>query len=110
MIIESLLSLLTWEMAFTIVGVVFAIVLGTAGFAINHMRAKKEWSEPVNEIENDLLQVKAEHEQLDIRLKDLKENLEKHDNRDSEDFKRIEGQIERLTDLVIKSLTQDSDK
>jgi len=110
MIVENLLSLLTWEMAFTIVGVVFAIVLGTAGFAINHIRAKKEWSDPVNEIENDLLQLRSEYEQIIIRLKDLKENLEKHEDRDTEDFKRIEGQIERLTDLVIKSLTQDSDK
>ena len=110
MIAESLLSLITWEMAFTVVGVVFAVVLGAVGFAIRYMASKKEWAEPVNQIENDLLQVKAECEQITIRLNDLKENLEKHDDRDSEDFKRIEGQIERLTDLVIKSLTQDSDK
>jgi len=110
MIADSLFSLITWEVGFTIVGVVFAVVLGTAGFAINHMRAKKEWSEPVNELENDLLQLRVEYEQIIIHLKTLKENLEKHEDRDAEDFKRIEGQIERLTDLVIKSLTQDSDK
>lgn len=104
---ENILSYITWEMAFTVVGLSFAVILGVVGFLINHLRNKKEWSEPLNELENELLKIQGEYEQLDTRVQDLKENLEKHDNRDSEDFKRIEGQIERLTDLVIKSLTQD---
>ena len=110
MAMENVLSLITWEMAFTVVGLSFAIILGVVGFLINHLRNKKEWSEPLNELENELLKIQGEYEQLDTRVQDLKENLEKHDNRDSEDFKRIEGQIERLTDLVIKSLTQESHK
>ena len=104
---ENVLSYISWEMAFTIVGLAFAIILGVSGFLINHLRNKKEWSKPFNDLENELLKIQGEYEQLDTRVQDLKENLTKHDERDSEDFKRIEGQIERLTDLVIKSLTQD---
>jgi uncharacterized protein YlxW (UPF0749 family) len=104
---ENILDYITWEMAFTVVGLSFAIILGVSGFLINHLRNKKEWSEPLNDLENELLKIQGEYEQLDTRVRDIKENLEKHDARDSEDFKRIEGQIERLTDLVIKSLMQD---
>lgn len=79
------------------------------GLLVQFFKKDKPWRK--TQIDHNLrltsleLQTKAIEEKLDI----LKETIEDHDQRDTKDFERIEGKIEKLTDLMI-SMLQDGKK
>lgn len=95
------LALLDWG---TVAAITVAMA-AVAGLIVQFFKKDKPWKR-IQEKHNIRLttleeQVKSQSKRVD----NLKEALAAHDGRDEKDFERLEGKIEKLTDLMIDMLT-----
>ena len=92
---------ITWPVAFTIVAGLVVAITGLVAFVLNYYR-QDAWKDPVNTLKTKTETNETEIKNLKERINTLVRELEAHDKRDSEDFKRVESRVEKLTELLIE--------
>ena len=95
------LALLDW-------GTVAAIIIAAAtiiGLIIQFFKRDKPWRRTQEKHNIRLTSLEEQVKSLSKRVDTLKEMAQAHDSRDEKDFERLEGKIEKLTDLMIDTLT-----
>ena len=94
------LATIDWGTAAAVIVALAAV----AGIIIQAIKREKPWRKA--QIDHNVrltaleIQVKANVEKVD----QLKEMIDDHDHRDEKDFERLEGKIEKLTDITISML------
>jgi peptidoglycan hydrolase CwlO-like protein len=107
---------LTWPEAFAIASAVFAIILGISGYILKNFVTKKEVSEESKlqsmETTNDarFKGIEKDIEIIEKNVRELRAEVEKHDQRDQRDFKSLEGKIDQLNNLFIEFLQSQINK
>jgi len=93
-------------------GTIAAIIVAVAaigGLIIQWAKKDKPWRKGQTELTIRLTAIEAKVESIDDSLDTVKKMLDEHDSRDQKDFERIETKIEKLTDLMIKMLSDGKD-
>ncbi len=89
-------------------GTVAAIIVAFAaiiGILIQFFKKERPWRKAQEEHNIRLTTLEGQTKSLSERVDILKDAIEAHDKRDEKDFERLEGKIEKLTDLMIDLLT-----
>lgn len=92
-------------------GVGAAIVVALAavlGLLVQFFKREKPWSKGQTELKLRVTKLEGESASVSKRVDDLKDTVEDHDRRDGKDFERLETKIEKLTDLMIKMISDDN--
>ena len=93
-------------------GTIAAIIVAVAavgGLIIQWAKKDKPWRKGQTELTIRLTAIEARVENIDDSLDTVKKMLDEHESRDQKDFERIETKIEKLTDLMIKMLSDGKD-
>jgi len=93
-------------------GVGAAIIVALAavlGLIIQFFRREKPWQKGQASLKLRTTKLETQTDNLSKQIDDVKSIIEDHDRRDEKDFERIETKIEKLTDLMIKMIS-DNDK
>lgn len=123
--IQAVINSITWPTAFAIVGSVVAIVTGLFGYLIKTYSPDKEDRssaahkhdnyEQTNQLIHDRVsQLKNEVSQLQVDINVLREKLDSLDRltttaavRDEHDFRQINLKIEKMSDIIMRILTDE---
>ncbi len=92
-------------------GVFAAIIVALAavvGLILQFMRRERPWKKAQENHNLRLTAVEIKIENVSDAIDDLKQAIDDHEVRDQKDFERIEGKIEKLTDLMIDMIGQKS--
>lgn len=98
--------MITITTSLTILGATVVVVTGIFGFMIQYFRKDNLWKDPLNKVVTKVVRIDTEIQGSNQRLDELQKTIEDHDERDQRDFDRIEKKLEKLTDLMIDSLTR----
>lgn len=93
-------------------GTIAAITVAVAavgGLIIQWAKKDKPWRKGQTELTIRLTAIETKAESISDSLDSVKKLLEEHESRDQKDFDRIESKIEKLTDLMIKMLSDGKD-
>ncbi len=93
-------------------GTIAAIIVAVAavgGLIIQWAKKDKPWRKGQTDLTIKLTAIESKVENIDDSLDTVKKMLEEHESRDEKDFERIETKIEKLTDLMIKMLSDGKD-
>lgn len=93
-------------------GTIAAIVVAVAavgGLIIQWAKRDKPWRKGQTDLTIQMTAIEGRVESIDVSLSNIKKMLEEHEARDEKDFERIETKIEKLTDLMIKMLSDGKD-
>jgi hypothetical protein len=118
---NELFSTLTWPGAFAIVGSVLTVVLGFLGlFATYHKassngKTKSQLPSPENlqihqrisTLRDRVGTVEAQLLVLNTRIENLVRQCSDHDARDVDDFKTINGKVDKLMEIIVEMLKGD---
>ncbi len=88
-----------------------AIVVALAaiiGLFVQFFKREKPWFKGQTELKLRVTKLESESDSISKRVDDLKNTVEDHDRRDGKDFERLETKIEKLTDLMIKMISDDN--
>ena len=114
-----MLESLTWQAAFAIVGSVVAIATGIFGYLIKVRNGNKE--NPAKDAIEDAVQEQKEQSEIreqlikmeaDVKIlmqhgKNTNRRLDEHIEQDDKNFGQINHKIDKLTDILMKILTDD---
>lgn len=92
-------------------GVGAAIIVALAavlGLVIQFFRREKPWQKGQASLKLRTIKLESQTDNLSKQIADVKSIIEDHDRRDEKDFERIETKIEKLTDLMIKMISDDN--
>ncbi len=92
-------------------GVGAAMIVAIAailGLIIQFFRREKPWQKVQAELKLRTTKLESDTGNLSKQIDDVKSIIEDHDRRDEKDFERIETKIEKLTDLMIKMISDDN--
>ena len=92
-------------------GVFAAIIVAIAavvGLILQFVRRERPWKKAQENHNLRLTSVEIKIENVSDAIDDLKQAIDDHEVRDQKDFERIEGKIEKLTDLMIDMIGQKS--
>ena len=93
-------------------GTLAAIIVAVAavgGLIIQWVKRDKPWRQGQTDLTIRVSTTEAKVDNIDDTLGSIKKMLEEHESRDQKDFERIETKIEKLTDLMIKMLSDGKD-
>ena len=79
-----------------------------AGLLVKIFKREKPWTKGQTELKLRVTKLESSSDSISKRVDDLKDTVEDHDRRDGKDFERLETKIEKLTDLMIKMISDDS--
>ncbi len=79
-----------------------------AGLLVQIFKREKPWTKGQTELKLRVTKLESSSDSISKRVDDLKDTVEDHDRRDGKDFERLETKIEKLTDLMIKMISDDS--
>jgi len=88
-----------------------AIVVALAavlGLIVQFFRREKPWQKGQADLKLRVTKLESESENLIRQINDVKSIIEDHDRRDEKDFERLETKIEKLTDLMIRMISDDN--
>ena len=88
-----------------------AIVVALAavmGLLVQIFKREKPWTKGQNELKLKVIKLESESESISKRVDSLKSIIEDHDRRDEKDFERLATKIEKLTDLMIRMISDDN--
>ncbi len=88
-----------------------AIVVALAavlGLLVQFFKREKPWTKGQTELKLRVTKLESESENLIRQIDDVKSIIEDHDRRDEKDFERLETKIEKLTDLMIRMISDDN--
>jgi len=92
-------------------GVGAALVVAIAailGLLIQFFKREKPWTKGQTELKLRVTKLESATDSLSKQIDDVKSIIEDHDRRDEKDFERLETKIEKLTDLMIKMISDDN--
>lgn len=92
-------------------GVGAAIIVALAavlGLIIQFFRREKPWQKGQTELKLRVTKLESESVNLSKQIDNVKSIIEDHDRRDEKDFERLETKIEKLTDLMIRMISDDN--
>jgi len=92
-------------------GVGAALVVAIAailGLLIQFFKREKPWTKGQTELKLRVTKIESDLGSVSKQIDDVKSIIEDHDRRDEKDFERIETKIEKLTDLMIKMISDDN--
>lgn len=95
------LALLDWGTVAAVTVAVAAIM----GLLVQFFKRDKPWRRTQEKHNIRLTSLEEQIKSLSKRIDNMKEMAQAHDSRDEKDFERLEGKIEKLTDLMIDMLT-----
>lgn len=93
-------------------GTIAAIIVAVAavgGLIIQWVKKEKPWKRGQTELEIKIAAIDSKVDNIDDSLDIIKNMLTEHEARDEKDFDRIEAKIEKITDLMIKMLSDSKD-
>ena len=92
-------------------GVFAAIVVALAavlGLLVQFFKREKPWQKGQASLKLRVTKLESATDSLSKQIDDVKSSIEDHDRRDEKDFERLETKIEKLTDLMIKMISDDN--
>lgn len=92
-------------------GTVAAVTVALAavmGLLVQIFKREKPWTKGQTELKLRVIKLESSSDSISKRVDDLKDTVEDHDRRDGKDFERLETKIEKLTDLMIKMISDDN--
>lgn len=92
-------------------GTVAAVIVALAavlGLLVQIFKREKPWTKGQTELKLRVTKLESSSDSISKRVDDLKDTVEDHDRRDGKDFERLETKIEKLTDLMIKMISDDN--
>jgi len=95
------LALLDWGTVAAVTVAVAAVI----GLIVQFFKRDKPWKRTQEKHNIRIITLEEQTKALSKRVDNLKELVNTHDLRDEKDFERLEGKIEKLTDLMIDMLT-----
>lgn len=111
---------ITWQVAFTIVGSVVAIVTGIFGYLYSLRRNSLKNGKPpssitdiehvhsrISEVKNRVSPLESDIKVILTRISNLQKQLDESQERDQRDFARITEKVDKLTDILMKILSDD---
>ena len=94
-----------FELDWTTVAAVIVALAAIGGLLVQFFKRDKPWRKGQQDLKERASLLESRVENIATRVEELKGKIEDHDRRDEKDFERIEGKIEKLTDLMIKMLS-----
>lgn len=99
---------ITWPVAFTIFGGIVVAAITVAGFLIQNFKQSAPWKDPVSKLNTTVVRLETEMQTLTNKIENNEKELINHDIRNERDFERLHERLEKITDLMIKMLSEDS--
>ena len=87
---------------------IIVALAAVAGLLVQIFKREKPWTKGQTELKLRVTKLESSSDSISKRVDDLKDTVEDHDRRDGKDFERLEIKIEKLTDLMIKMISDDS--
>lgn len=116
------INTITWPAAFAIVGSLTTIVVGIFGYLINANRIKAQQQAPalvrttslqddlklihsrVSDTKNRTASLEGDVKLLFGKWETLAKQIDDHDSRDIDDFKKLDQKVDKLTEVIMKML------
>jgi len=93
-----------WGTAAAIVVALAAVI----GLLVQIFKREKPWTKGQTELKLKIIKLETESDSLSKRVDNIKSAIDDHDRRDEKDFERLETKIEKLTDLMIRMISDDN--
>lgn len=99
---------ITWPVAITIIGGIAVTAITIAGFLIQNFKQAMPWKDPVSKLNTTVVRLETEMQTLMNKIENNEKDLTSHDVRNERDFERLHERLEKITDLMIKMLSDDN--
>ena len=99
---------ITWPVAFTIVGGIAVAAITIAGYLNQSFRRDMPWKDPIAKMNATVIKLESQLSQALSKVDDVQRDLQDHESRNERDFDRILERLEKVTDLMIDMIRDES--
>lgn len=92
---------ITWPVAFTIIAGVAVALVTIAGFITQSFKRETPWKDPVSKLNTAVVKLETQLSEVSTRIDNTQQSVKEQGLRNEKDFDRILERLEKVTDLMI---------
>ena len=99
---------ITWPVAFTIIAGIAVAAVTIAGFITQSFKRETPWKDPVSKLHTAVGKLETQLSEVSTRIDNTQQTMKEQGVRNEKDFDRILERIEKVTDLMIDMIRDET--